>query len=633
MIRSLCTTVVCVLSVAWSAGVGIAPAHAISREADVPSERRPNRIASLLESGDFSAAAGVTIDIDALLTLYEQTAYTPLWTGPEGLSEDGRAVLGVLESAADDGLEPHDYFIEEIVGLLSFDGSAFDGSAFDGSGSDPSDVARARSEADLLLSAAVMRYGTDLHVGRLNPSRLSRDIDVARRTMDPAAVGLAAGVAHDPAAFLASLAPDLPIYRNLRRALAIHRSFASEGEWPQVPAGPTLRPDEISDRLPALRERLIASGDLDPDNAGGSGAEASGTRMTPTAAGEEIDGSAGRSVEGTATETLSEIPGDTAGDTVPEPETANLYTGDLVAAVERFQERHGLVVDGVIGPRTLAAMNEPVETRIGQIIATMERLRWLPGTLGEHYIMVNVPDFHLTVVTEGEIERRLRVIVGRPDWPTPLFHSALSYLEWNPSWTVPTNIAYREYLPLLREDPASLEQRGIQLYESWQSDAGQLSAHDLDWEEVGDGIRHLMLRQPPGPANPLGRVKFMMPNNFSVYLHDTSTRSLFDRGHRTFSHGCVRVDDPMWLAESLLDGNERWSSIRGRVLNGHTTTRVNLDAPMPLYIAYHTAWIGADEDGGERFEFREDVYGIDRLVLDALASQRGWESVRLAAAE
>ena len=616
MIRTLRFALACATAVVWFAGPGFtpafAPALAMSREADIPGERHPNRIASLLESRDFLVPAGTTIDTDALRSLYEQTAYAPLWTGPDGLSEDGRAVLDVLRSAADHGLEPHDYFIDEIVGLLSFDIAGAD------TGDSPQPRPNAWSQADLLLSAAVMRYGTDLHVGRLDPSRLSRNIDIAQRNIDPVAIGLAAGLAHDPAAFLASLAPDLAVYADLRRALALHRSVASEGGWPQVPPGPTLRPDETSDRLAALQERLIASGDLDPD----SGAPGAG--MAPQATAETVEEPAGAQ---------DETPDEATGTTIPQAAPANLYTGELVAAVERFQERHGLVVDGVIGPRTLAAMNETVETRIGQIIATMERLRWLPGTLGDNHIMVNVPDFHLTVVTDGNVERRLRVIVGRRDWQTPLFNSALSYLEWNPSWTVPTNIAYREYLPHLREDPAYLEQHGIQLYESWDYGAGQLSAHDLDWEEVGDGIRHLMLRQPPGPANPLGRVKFMMPNNHSVYLHDTSSRRLFDRGHRTFSHGCVRVDDPIWLAESLLDGNEHWDSIRDRVLNGHRTTRVNLDAPIPLYIAYHTAWIGEGEDGRDRFEFREDVYGIDRLVLDALASQRGWDTIRLAAAE
>ena len=608
MIRSLCVAVACATIVAWSAGPVFAPAFAASHGADAPAEGHPNSIAGLLEASDSLAPAGVSVDVDALRTLYEQVDYAALWTGPEGLSEDGHAVLDVLRSAADDGLEPHDYFVEEIVSLLTLDNAD--------AGADT------RSEADLLLSAAVMRYGTDLHVGRLNPRQLSRHIDIAQRTVDPAAIALAAAVAHDPAAFLASLAPDFPIYRDLRRALATHRSIASDGGWPQVPPGSTLRPDETSDRVDAVRERLIASGDLDPDSAGMRSPEAGEATQEPAGApGTALVAGSGAAPDETVPES-----------TVTEPAT-NLYSGELVAAVEAFQDRHGLAVDGVIGPRTLAAMNETAEARIGQIIATMERLRWLPPSLGDHFIMVNVPDFHLELVTGGEVERRLRVIVGRPDWPTPLFNSALSYLEWNPSWTVPTSIAYREILPQLLEDPAYLEQQNLQLYESWQPDAGQLSAHDLDWEEVGGGIRHLMLRQPPGPANPLGRVKFMMPNNFSVYLHDTSSRSLFDRGHRTLSHGCVRVDDPLWLAEELLAGNERWSSIRDRVLNGRRTTRVNLDAPMPLYIAYHTAWIGADEEGGDRFEFREDVYGIDRLVLDALSSQRGWERIRLAAAE
>lgn len=294
-----------------------------------------------------------------------------------------------------------------------------------------------------------------------------------------------------------------------------------------------------------------------------------------------------------------------------------LFDDALAAAVEAFQEHHGLAVDGVVGPRTLAAMNVDAETRIGQVIATMERWRWLPDDLGATHIVVNLPDFHLELVEDGLVTRRMKVIIGQDERQTPLFSSALTWLEFNPTWTMPTSIAYRDYLPKLLDDPAVLDQNNIRLYSSWSQDAPQLSAQDIDWQEVGSGIRGYMLRQDPGPGNALGKVKFMMANSFSVYLHDTPSRYLFARAHRSYSSGCVRVEDPIWLADYLLQDHSLWPSRRERVLNGWTTTRFNLPEPMPLHMVYHTAWL----DDLDRVVYREDVYGLDTLVLEAIAGR------------
>ena len=481
----------------------------------------------------------------ALHALYGQIGYAPLWVDARGPLDRSREVLAVLSAADTEGLEPSAYAVEAL--------------------DQPPAAAEVTALAayDLAVSAAVMRYGHDLHVGRLDPGQLSGDIDIERRPFDGSAMVRATAVAADVADHLASLAPALPRYQGLRQSLAAHRVIAAAGGWPTVPDGPTLHPDDTSDRVPALRARLAATGDFSGD---------------------------------------------------PASEDLN-YGPELEAAVRTFQERHGLLVDGLVGRDTMAALNADVDTRIEQIVATMERLRWLPSALGDRYIMVNAADFQLDLVEGGETVRNLRVVIGLPSWQTPLFSSTVRYLEWNPSWTVPTSIAVREVLPRLREDPTYLEQEDLRLFAGWQSDAPEISAHDLDWQEIGSGIRYFMLRQPPGPGNPLGRVKFNMSNQFSVYMHDTSAPRLFERARRAFSHGCVRVDDALWLAEHLLAENPDWTAIRDRVLEGQTTRRVNLARPIPFHIVYHTAW--RDDQG--RYHFREDLYGIDRLVIDALA--------------
>ena len=495
-----------------------------------------------------------------LQALYAARRYAPLWVDAHGPLDHTGDVLAVLAEAANEGLEPAAY--------------AVDRQAVAG---DPAALAA----YELAVSTAVIRYGRDLSVGRVEPSVLSRDIDIERQPFDGAALVRATTAAADPADHLASLAPSLPLYDGLRRSLAVHRAIAAAGGWPSVPDGPTLHPDDISDRVPALRARLMATGDY-------------------------------------------------TGDDADDPASLDtLYDAELETAVRAFQERHGLLVDGLVGRGTLGALNTDVDTRIDQIVATMERLRWLPNPLGDRYIMVNAPDFRLDLVEGGRTVRELRVIIGLPNWQTPLFSSTVRYLEWNPSWTVPISIAVREILPRLRENPGHLEEENLRLYAGWGPDAPEVSAHALDWQEIGSGIRYFMLRQPPGPANPLGRVKFNMRNDFSVYMHDTSTPRLFARARRAFSHGCVRVDEADWLAEHLLEDNPNWAAIRERVFEGQSTTRVNLARPMPFHIVYHTAWL---DDRG-RYHFREDLYGIDRLVTEALAEHSADLNRQLALAD
>lgn len=495
--------------------------------------------------------------VEDLRSLYEANDYQPFWIDrTAALRPSAHRLVAAFARADAEGLDPAHYtsdLLQRRLAAASRD---------------------SRLDAELLLSATALAYARDLRLGRVDPYSLGIEVDLPELTFDAPMAVMSVAHASDQQAALASLAPPHQAYRDLRVALQRSRAAVAAGGWPSVPPGETLRPGDVDDRVPALRARLAATGEY----------------VAPVP-----------------------DPEDRMAFEIPASET--LFDGTLAAAVETFQERYGLAVDGVVGPRTLAAMNVDAETRVGQVIATMERWRWLPDDLGTRHIVVNLPDYHLELVENGIVTRRMKTIIGQDERQTPLFSSALTWLEFNPTWTMPTSIAYRDYLPKLLDDPAVLDANNIRLYSSWSPDASQISAQEIDWQEVGTGIRGFMLRQDPGPGNALGKVKFMMANSFSVYLHDTPSRYLFDRAHRSYSSGCVRVEDPIWLADYLLEDHHLWPGRRDRVLNGWTTTRFNLPEPMPLHMVYHTAWI----DDGDRLVFREDVYGLDTMVLEAMA--------------
>jgi len=266
------------------------------------------------------------------------------------------------------------------------------------------------------------------------------------------------------------------------------------------------------------------------------------------------------------------------------------YEDALVAAVKEFQVRHGLVADGTIGDPTRAALALPVGERINQLMANLERARWFAGDPPGRYVAVNVPSFELVLVENGSTVLRMPVVVGRKDRRTPLLATHITELIFNPSWTVPPTIMRADFLPKMRKNQSFVSRRGLQF--------------------VGSA-----LRQPPGPKNPLGRVKFLMPNEFSVYLHDTTSKGLMRQPRRALSSGCVRLGDALELANQLLADDPRWGpTTRKRFLTGWTTRSLALREPVPVYLKYQTAW--RDDDGD--IQFREDLYGRDAALARAL---------------
>ena len=292
------------------------------------------------------------------------------------------------------------------------------------------------------------------------------------------------------------------------------------------------------------------------------------------------------------------------------------FDATLRRAIARFQERHGLAIDGVVGPTTRAALNVPVEARLRQIEVNMERWRWLPRDLGDPHVRVNIADFWLRVVEGGAPALQMRVVVGTRYRQTPVFSDRISYLVFNPYWHVPPRIATQDKLPEFRRDPSLVSRLGFELLDGWGSDARIVDPSTIDWGRLSAANFPYHLRQRPGPANALGRVKFMFPNRHNVYLHDTPARSLFGRTERGFSSGCIRVERPVDLATYLLRDNDGWTEARVRTAMSQTTEQtVVLRRKVPVHLLYWTAW---PEDGS--LHFRTDIYRRDEAVASALAA-------------
>jgi murein L,D-transpeptidase YcbB/YkuD len=277
-----------------------------------------------------------------------------------------------------------------------------------------------------------------------------------------------------------------------------------------------------------------------------------------------------------------------------------------------------LDIDGVVGPATLSALNVPTAARVSQIEVNMERWRWLPEDLGRRYVFVNIANFELDVVEDKREVITMRAIVGRDYRRTPVFSDRMTYLVLSPFWNVPPSLAAQDILPQVRKDPNYLAQKGMRVFEGWGSDTKEIDPLSVDWSSItGKNLRY-RFRQDPGPSNSLGRVKFMFPNKFNVYLHDTPSRDLFQKTARAFSSGCIRIENPIELSEYLLQGDPRWDqSAILAAIDRRIEQTVNLPEPIPVHLLYWTAWV----DAAGIANFREDIYGRDKLVAEALAEK------------
>ncbi len=479
------------------------------------------------------------------------TAQDSLWFAQGAPKPVALQALALLAAAPEDGLDSEDYGAAALAQAITSSSPAA-----------PPEIA---AGLEARLTAAMQRYLADLHGGRVDPRKVHADFDVAPAPFDPAAYLQAALSAQRLPQAVTEAAPALGLYTGLRRALASYRELEKLTVW-QLPLPPLPRkkllPGEDWTGTPALLQRLVALGDLAPD-----------TALPLT------------------------------------------YDGALVEAVKAFQARHGLEVDGVIGLDTWQQLAVTPAARVRQIELTLERLRWTPLLSGHRMVVVNVPEFMLRAyeVKDGRVTMRLesRIIVGTAlKTGTPLFDEAMRFIEFSPYWNVPSSIARKELVPRLRRDPGYFQREGFEFVGRDGRVLADLSAGHLDGVLSGQ----LRLRQRPGVKNALGAIKFVFPNNDNIYLHDTSAPQLFDRARRDFSHGCIRVEEPVALAKFVLQDDPEWSEqrIRDAMTKGQSAT-VRLKETLPVVIAYSTVIVK-----GSKVHFLRDLYGHDRLLDQAL---------------
>jgi len=487
-------------------------------------------------------------------TFYQDRNGLPAWSDDDGPGELAENLLGVLKRAYREGLYPSDYQVERIESVMEDLKQVKDKGGY----LDPDQVA----DFDLLLTEAFFSYATHLSGGRADQQRQYPGWVYKSKQINFMEALINALKNRDLERALSELAPRFYEYTKLRERLNYYIDIAECGGWTLIPAGQTMKKGICDDRIGLLRNRLMITS-------------------------EALD--SGKAAE------------------------PDYFDNDLEAAVREFQLQHSLSVNGVVDTSTLRELNVSVEERICQIAVNLDRLRWLPNELGDRYILVNIPDFNLEVVDNQRIVMNIRAIVGQMDKRTNLLSSRITYLELNPYWRVPDSIAMKEILPKLRKNPGYLAANRIRVFRDWEDNMKEVDPRKINWSRIKADELGYKFRQEPGPLNPLGRIKFIFPNECEIYLHDTPKRYLFGKNRRDFSHGCIRIEKPIELAAYLLKDKESWTRTKIMAEIGKEKRQVvTLPDPIDVYILYGTAWV--DREGN--LQFRDDIYRADEVPYE-----------------
>ncbi len=425
----------------------------------------------------------------------------------------------------------------------------------------PQNIDAAAIDGDIILSDAFVRLLYQLYFGKVSPNSLDADWNFARPMLadDPLQTISAAIAAGEIAQLVEKAKVDHPYYRSLKATLQAYTQMDANGGWSAIPAGASIKPGASDPRVAALRNRLAITGELD--------------------AGADI--------------------------------ASEVYDETVSAAVAKFQKSHGLEADGVLGAKTLAELNVPVATRIDQIRVNLERGRWILRGLGPDFVAVNIAGYYLRLVFGGKLAWGTRVIVGRSYTKTPIFTGDMKTIVFNPDWAVPRGIARNELFPKASADPAYVAGNNYVL----KGPQGPVDPAMINWEQYTAATFPYTFVQQPGPKNALGLVKFLFPNKHNVYLHDTPSRGLFAQSGRSFSHGCIRVQDPLKLAELILGNRMGWERAKiDRIVAAGKMSGVALTKPLPVLLLYWT--VDPEFDGSARFY--PDIYARDGKLLAAL---------------
>jgi murein L,D-transpeptidase YcbB/YkuD len=511
-------------------------------------------------SEKFTATSGAKkSEQGALVEYYSQPGQHLLWVDDKGLTDRGKAAMEEIAKADDYGLRASDYVLPKPDTFNASDPKATDWLA----------------DAEIKISFAVLAYADNARGGRVNPQRLSENLDPTLVLPDPTEVIDSIAIRSDPAAYLRSFQPDQPQFEALRQKLIELRDGKVEKDKPAVipiiPDGPILKMGIQHEQVALLRKRL-------------------------------------------------DVPAQSKAD-------ENTFDAAVVEAVERFQATHGVLADGMVGPGMRRLLNGQQQShvsgspaKIRAILVNMERWRWLPHDLGPYYVTVNIPEFMLRVVDDNKTVHSTRVVTGKPDKQTPVFSGEMQEIVFNPFWNVPTSIKVEEIRPYLREEAAWFFSGGgwnTSVFERHKLHIRYLGRDvdpgAVDWNQMD--IRNFEIYQPPGPDNVLGHVKFVFPNKHDVYMHDTPQKFLFAQPVRAESHGCMRVENPDQLALILLKHDQGWNEARvASAISDGYDSHVALRQRIPVYITYFTFKV--NEDGST--SNYADIYGHDARMAAAL---------------
>ncbi len=484
--------------------------------------------------------------------------YKSAWSAERNILLDADSLLAAINGAGREGLRPQDYHlaaIDSVLGELRRDYT----------GREPIEPAL-RAELDLLLTDAYLLYACHLTEGKIDRDSLRARWFVGLNGAEYDSLLEQSLQSHTIQAGLMSLLPQHSWYSGLREMLSSFEAMAKKGGWGTVPSGPPLKGGDEGKRVLALRNRLWASGDLTSRSGWSS---------------DQFDSTA-------------------------------------VDAVRAFQKRHGLERTGIVDSMTLVAMNVPVEKRIEQIKVNLERWRWMPPHLGRKHIVVNIPDFRLVVEEEGKQAMTMKVVLGLPEWPTPVFSAQMTHVLFNVHWIAPDDILSKELINYMKADSNYLRSNNMTLWRRKGDSLEQTDPRTINIKEMDPKDIDFFLRQEGGPQNIMGQVKFIIPNKYSVYLHDTPYREDFPKNVRMFSHGCIRLEEPFDLAEYVLREFPDWTRERiDTVVARKAEQTLTLKRSIRVHVVYCTVW--KEMDGS--VQFRPDYYALDRRLAAAMRSQ------------
>lgn len=490
------------------------------------------------------------------LEFYNDRDNTLAWVGLEGVLPEGETLLEGVRLAYLHGLDSNNYPIQKIKVLRK---TLF----VDSVGADT--FLTPCVQLDFAMTATYLSYASHMLSGVISPAKEGLIWVTYPRKKDWSKYLQEALDNDDILGSIEALVPKYGQYNLLKEKLALYRELR---EREQPSSATPIRLGEEDDSLKMivlLKERLNLLGDL-PDP----------------------------SIE----------------------QSSSKWDESLTDAIESFQERHGIVNDGLLGTETLAALNVSIEDRIKQIILNMERLRWLPESFGEQYVLINIPDYQLRIMKKGKVDLMMRVIVGKVMTETPVFSDTLEYVVFSPTWTVPKSISIKEMLPKIKDDESYFAKNNLMLYENWSPNAKEVDPGDVKWNKVDEENFNFKIVEKPSKHNALGSVKFMFPNSHAIYLHDTPGGHLFDQAERGFSHGCIRVEKPKILSQYLLKENKQdWDIEKiSSYMELEAPTTVTLKQKLPIHIVYHSAWV----DKENRIHFLKDIYQHDKAQEKAI---------------